>query len=46
LADGQDAEGLSTQGLDRSQALVQVFAKDGPKDYNIGYILAQHPKKS
>jgi len=43
LADGQDADGLSTLGVERSQALVGVFGS-GSK-YDIGYIIAQHPKK-
>jgi hypothetical protein len=41
--DGEDAPGLSTQGVNRAQGLVQVFGRDSP--YNIGYIIAQHPKK-
>jgi hypothetical protein len=38
-----EADGLSPQGLERSQALPGVF---GPQSsYNIRYILAEHPKK-
>jgi hypothetical protein len=38
----QDADGLSAQGLDRANYLPQVF---GPASkYNIGFILAEHPK--
>jgi hypothetical protein len=40
---GEDQEGLSKQGIDRSEALPQVF---GPNSsYNIGYILVEKPKK-
>jgi len=42
LPDGKDQDGLSAQGVDRSKALVNVFGKTSP--YNIGYILAEHPK--
>jgi len=42
-ADGKDADGLSTQGLERAQYLVQVFSKNSK--YNIQYILAEKPKK-
>jgi len=42
--DGEDGPGLSTLGVDRSQALVKVFGQESP--YNIGYIIAQEPKKS
>jgi len=42
LPDGKDADGLSPQGVQRSQALVQVFGPSSP--YNIGHIIAQHPK--
>ena len=42
-ADGKDADGLSTQGLERAQYLVQVFGKSS--QYNIQYILAEKPKK-
>jgi hypothetical protein len=42
-ADGKDADGLSTQGLERSQGLRQVFGASS--QYNIGYILAEDPKK-
>ncbi|KAI9763552.1 MAG: hypothetical protein M1839_006378 [Geoglossum umbratile] len=41
--DGNDVDGLSTQGLDRAQALVKVFGQ--ASEYNIHYILAEHPKK-
>lgn len=43
LANGQDAQGLSAQGLERAQGLVKVFGKDS--DYNINYIIAEKPKK-
>ena len=37
-----EADGLSAKGLTRAQALPEVF---GPQsEYNIGKILAQHPK--
>ena len=42
-ADGNDVDGLSAKGVDRAQGLVKVFGKDS--EYNIGYILAEHPKK-
>ena len=39
-SDGSD--GLSATGLERAQCLTNVF---GPNSgYNIGYILAEHPK--
>lgn len=41
-ADGKDADGLSAEGVSRAQGLRQVFGKDS--QYNIGYILAEHPK--
>jgi len=41
--EGEDPVGLSPLGVERSQALVKVF---GPgSKYNIGYIIAQHPKE-
>jgi len=40
--DGKDPDGLSAQGVERAQGLRQVFAKSS--QYNIGYILAEHPK--
>jgi len=43
-SDGEDGPGLSTLGVDRSQALVKVFGQESP--YNIGYIIAQEPKKN
>jgi len=43
LPDGKDPDGLDALGVERSQALVQVFGRDSK--YNIGYIVAQHPKK-
>jgi hypothetical protein len=43
LPNGDDADGLSAQGLERAQGLRQVFSKSS--SYNIGYILAEHPKK-
>jgi hypothetical protein len=42
-ADGDDVDGLSEQGLDRAQYLPQVFGASS--QYNIRYILAEHPKK-
>jgi len=42
-ADGEDAPGLSAAGINRAQGLVQVFSRNSP--YNIGYIIAQQPKK-
>jgi hypothetical protein len=44
LADGKDADGLSTLGIERAQGLRQVFGSES--QYNIGYILAEHPKSS
>ena len=41
--DGNDVNGLSAQGLNRAQGLVGVFGRDS--EYNIHYILAEHPKK-
>lgn len=41
-ADGSD--GLSTQGMQRAQCLRNVFGASS--QYNIGYILAETPKKS
>lgn len=41
--DGEDGPGLSAEGVDRSQALVEVFGRNS--SYNIGYIIAQEPKK-
>ena len=41
---GEDLDGLSATGVSRAQQLVQVFGPKSP--YNIGCILAQHPKKS
>jgi len=41
-ANGDDADGLSTQGVARSQGLRQVFGQNSK--YDIGYILAEHPK--
>ncbi|KIN06909.1 hypothetical protein OIDMADRAFT_99361 [Oidiodendron maius Zn] len=43
LPNGEDADGLSAQGLERANALPQVFGKGSL--YNIGHILAEHPKK-
>lgn len=40
--DGKDPDGLSAQGLTRAQGLRQVFGKSS--QYNICYILAEHPK--
>jgi len=40
---GEDGIGLSATGLNRAQQLVQVFGRSSP--YDIGCILAQHPKK-
>jgi hypothetical protein len=40
-ADG--ANNLSSQGLARAQRLRQFFGKNS--GFNIGYIVAQHPKK-
>jgi hypothetical protein len=43
LPNGEDDVGLSTQGVTRAQGLVKVFGRTSP--YNIGYIIAQKPKK-
>jgi hypothetical protein len=42
-ADGKDADGLSTQGVERAQGLREVFGASSA--YDIRYILAEHPKK-
>jgi hypothetical protein len=42
-ANGNDVNGLSALGLERAQWLRQCFGKDS--QYNIGYILAEDPKK-
>lgn len=42
-ANGDDVNGLSAQGFDRAQGLRQVFG--ATSRYNIGYILAERPKK-
>lgn len=42
LPNGEDADGLSAQGVTRAQGLRQVFGANS--QYNIGYILAEHPK--
>ncbi|RDW85142.1 hypothetical protein BP6252_02732 [Coleophoma cylindrospora] len=41
--DGEDVNGLSSEGVKRADYLPQVFGKQS--QYNIGYILAEHPKK-
>ncbi|KAI5115290.1 hypothetical protein M0805_005008, partial [Coniferiporia weirii] len=41
-SDGSD--GLSAQGEQRAECLVNVFSASS--DYDIGYILAEHPKSS
>ncbi|GAB7356942.1 hypothetical protein MBLNU459_g7787t1 [Dothideomycetes sp. NU459] len=41
--DGHDQIGLSELGTERSEALVHVFGRDS--QYNIDYIIAEHPKK-
>jgi hypothetical protein len=38
-----DGDGLSAAGVTRAQYLPNVFGSDS--SYNIGYILAEHPKK-
>ncbi|KAF3912267.1 hypothetical protein AA313_de0202314 [Arthrobotrys entomopaga] len=43
LPNGDDAPGLSAQGLQRAQWLPHVFGPGSP--YNINYILAEKPKK-
>ncbi|PVH88162.1 hypothetical protein DL98DRAFT_581380 [Cadophora sp. DSE1049] len=40
---GKDQDGLSAQGEQRATGLVNVFGKNSL--FDIGYILAQHPKK-
>jgi hypothetical protein len=42
--DGKDQDGLSDAGIKRAQGLRTVFG--GASEYNIQYILAEHPKKS
>jgi hypothetical protein len=42
-AEGKDSDGLSAEGIKRAQAFVKTFGPDS--EYNIKYILAQHPKK-
>jgi len=43
LPTGDDAPGLSTLGITRSQGLISVF--DPTSIYNVKYIIAQHPHK-
>lgn len=38
-----DVDNLSSQGVARAQRLRQFFGKNSA--FNIGYILAEHPKK-
>ncbi|KIW81520.1 hypothetical protein Z517_04545 [Fonsecaea pedrosoi CBS 271.37] len=40
--DGDDSPGLSAQGIDRAEGLVQVFGRSSK--YDIGYVIAQRPK--
>lgn len=42
-ANSNDVDGLSAQGTERAQYLSEVFGPNSP--YDIGYILAEHPKK-
>lgn len=42
LPDGKDPDGLDAQGLIRANGLPQVFGSSS--EYNISYILAEHPK--
>ena len=42
-ANGDDVNGLSVQGMNRAQGLRQAFGASS--QYNIGYVLAEHPKK-
>ncbi|KAK9244577.1 hypothetical protein V1506DRAFT_540875 [Lipomyces tetrasporus] len=42
-ANGHDRVGLSAEGVNRAQYLRQVFGTSS--QYNINYILAEHPKK-
>ncbi|KAF5557529.1 phosphoglycerate mutase family [Fusarium mexicanum] len=39
--DGKEPNGLSAQGKERANDLVNVFGTNSP--YNIGYIMAEHP---
>ncbi|CZR49875.1 uncharacterized protein FPRO_16082 [Fusarium proliferatum ET1] len=39
--DGKEPDGLSAQGKERANDLVNVFGTNSP--YNIGYIMAEHP---
>ncbi|KAF5665960.1 phosphoglycerate mutase [Fusarium denticulatum] len=41
--DGKEPDGLSTQGKERANDLVNVFGTNS--SYNIGYIMAEHPHK-
>ncbi|KAF5572851.1 phosphoglycerate mutase family [Fusarium pseudoanthophilum] len=40
---GKEPHGLSAQGKERANDLVNVFGANSP--YNIGYIMAEHPHK-
>jgi hypothetical protein len=40
---GEDPPGLSAEGITRAEALVDNFGMDS--NYNIDFILAEHPKK-
>jgi len=42
LPDGKDPDGLDAQGLTRANGLPDVFGSSS--EYNISYILAEHPK--
>jgi hypothetical protein len=41
---GEDVPGLSAEGVTRAEALAKIFGTDS--NYNIGYIVAEHPNKS
>jgi hypothetical protein len=41
---GEDPPGLSAEGITRAEALVQIFGINS--NYDINYILAEHPNKS
>ncbi|KAF8862997.1 hypothetical protein BDZ45DRAFT_146727 [Acephala macrosclerotiorum] len=43
LPNGEDANGLSAEGVERAQGLRKVFGKDSV--YDIQHIIAEHPKK-
>jgi hypothetical protein len=43
-SEGNDLPSLSTEGIARAQGLVHTFGASS--QYDIGFILVEHPKKS